>query len=123
MSVTFYGRAPKTFLGLNYEHPAHLNFNMGNARAVLSLLQLPFDEALSGECTMPEARRAIMQARARFERSAPAQTREGYDVKKPGRARVIGGALDEDGLRSRLDRFEEFVDTMDRMGAERIYWS
>ncbi len=127
MSVTFYGKSGSgtmtTYLHLGYEHPAHLNFNNGNARAVLGLLGLPNDECLMGECTMPEARRAIMQAKARFERRAPEHTRESYEEKRPGRARVISGGLDEEGLRSRIERFEEFVDTMARMGAETLYWS
>jgi hypothetical protein len=122
VSVTFYGKsASGGSLGLEYEHPAHLNFNIGNAAAVLALLQLPDDRGY-GTCTMPEARRAIMQARARFERNAPPLTRSTTDTKKPGRARVISGGIDEQGLKDRLDRFEEFVNTMDRMGADTLYW-
>lgn len=110
-------------LGLTYEHPAFLSFSLANARAVFGLLMLPFDGAY-GECTMPEARRAIMQARARFERNAPAHTREGgEEPPRSNRPRVIRGGLDEDGLRERLDRFEAFVDTMARMGADRLVWS
>jgi hypothetical protein len=126
MGIEFYGESGNgptlTKLGLDYEHPAFLSFNIGNGAAMLALLGLSNDHGM-GNCTMPEARRAIMQARARFERKAPEHVRAGYDTKKPGRARVIMGGLDEDGLASRLDRFEEFINTMDRMGAERIRWA
>lgn len=125
MSISFSGssgRGPTLCnLGLDYAHPAYLNFNNANGAAVLALLGLPCDTGY-GSCTMPEARRAIMQAKARFERNAPAHTRAGYDVKPPGRARVISAALDEEGLRSRIERFEEFVNTMDRMGADTLTW-
>lgn len=112
-------------LGLGYEHPAHLAFNMGNASAVLGLLGLltPPNDAQYGSCTLPEARRAILQARARFDRNTGAFVREGSDTKRPGRVRVRMTGLDEDGLLLRLDAFEEFVNTMDRMGAERVRWA
>ncbi len=112
-------------LGLEYEHPAFFGLNMGNASAVLGLLGLltPPNDSQYGACTMPEARRAILQARARFERTAHEHTREGSDTKRPGGARFVTKGLDEDGLKLRLDMFEEFVNTMDRMGAERIRWS
>ncbi len=115
-----------TRLGLEYEHPAYLGLNMGNAHALLSLLglaRLRENDTQYGSCTMPEARRAILQARARFERTAHEHTREGSDTKRPGGARFVTKGLDEDGLKLRLDMFEEFVNTMDRMGADRIRWS
>lgn len=130
MGVEFYGLARsktengtlETRLWLSFEHPAFLSFNVGNAAAVLGLLGLQCING-GGACTLPEARRAIMQAKARFERKAGEFTREGGDEKLPGRPRVIRGALDEDGLRMRIDRFEEFVNTMDRMGATSLYWA
>ncbi len=125
MSVTFNGESGKhptlVQLNLTWEHPAFLNLNIGNAAALLGLLKLPNEPC--GEVTMPEARRAIMQAKARFERVASDHTREGSDAQQPGRARFVRGSLDENGLRVRLERFEEFVNVMDRMGAERILWS
>ena len=128
MGTSFYGESVsgslKTRLTLGYEHPDFLSFNMGNASAVLGLLGLleAPNDSQSGECTLPEARRAIMQARARFGRKASSFVREGSDTKQPRRPRVIQGALDEAGLASRLDRFEAFVNVMDRMGADRILW-
>lgn len=125
MGISFSGSSGKhpllAYLRLSYEHPAALNLNNGNGAALLGLLGLPCDNGY-GECTMPEARRAIMQARARFARKAQEFTREGADEQIPGRARYVRGALTEDGLLRRLDMFEEFVNTMDRMGADRLTW-
>lgn len=125
MGIVFNGAANKVRLGLTFEHPAFFHLNMGNAAALLGLLDLltPPNDSQYGSCTLPEARRAVLQARARFTRKASGFTREGSDTQKPGKARVIRHGLDEDGLASRLDAFEEFVNTMDRMGAERITWA
>ena len=113
-----------TRLLLGFEHPDFFHLNIGNAVAVLNMLRLPCDHGY-GECTMPEARRAIMQARARFERTASEFTRETIPMSRPsqGRARFASGGLDEDGLMLRLEKFARFVDVMTVLGATLLRWS
>lgn len=125
MSVTFYGqKADGKPIMLDIEHPAYLNLNFGNGYALLNLLAIPpGEDYLHGEVPMPEARRAVMRARATFERRAGKFTREGSDTKRPGQPRVIQGSLDEDGLAVRLDAFERFLNVVAEMGATSIYWA
>lgn len=127
MSVTFYGTTKtttragvlETWLRLDYEHPDHLNLNNGNAAALIRLLG--FEDGPSGEVTMPEARRGII--RARNTSKASDYTRAPESERGRRGCRVISGGLDLDGLMSRLERFESFVDVMERMGATSIYWA
>lgn len=125
MSATFYGLTQDNKpIMLDSEDAAYLNLNFGNAYALLGLLGLdPGQDYLHGDATLPDCRRAIMRARATFERRAPEHTREGSDTKRPGKARVISGSLDEDGLAIRLDAFERFVNTVAAKGATSIYWA
>lgn len=54
----------------------------------------------------PEARRAILYARATFERRASKFTRASLDTKRSGHARVISGGIGEDYLARRVNDFE-----------------
>ena len=125
MSATFYGqRADGTPIMLDIEDPAYLNLNFGNAYALLGLLGLdPGPGHLNGEATLPDCRRAVIRARATFERRAPQHTREGSDTKRPGRVRVIEGDLDVEGLERRLNNFEKFLNVVAEKGATSIYWA
>lgn len=110
-----------------------LNLSNWNATALLRLLGL---EGACGAITLPEARRAIMRARATFERRADALTVEAAEVVLPTRveregnvARIVRGAilsiggLDREGLAERLERFAAFVERAATLGAARIGWS
>jgi hypothetical protein len=77
-----------------------------NARAFLLFLRLEPGEEPSGEVTLPEARRAVMRARATFERKVGTFTRRGSDTRMPGRPRVIQGGVGADYFERRLDDFE-----------------
>ena len=123
MSVTFYGlRADKEAIMLDMEDAAHLNMNNGNAAAFLSFLGLPLEDGV-GETTVPEARRAIMRARATFDRHVNDFTRKGSDTKRPGKCRIIEGGIDTDYFAMRLDSFEQFLNVVVQKGATSIYWA
>lgn len=124
MSVSFYGKsADGAAIMLDIEDPAYLNWHAGSAHALFLLLGLSPGEDQYGECTMPEARRGVMRARATFEKKAGGLTREYSDTQRPGQARFIQGGLDEDGLALRLDRFERFLNIIAAKGAVSIYWA
>jgi len=124
MSVSFYGKsADGAAIMLDIEDPSYLNWNAGNAHALFLLLGLSPGEDQYGECTMPEARRGVMLARATFEKRAVKSTREPSDTRRPGQARFIQGGLDEDGLLIRLDAFERFLNVIAAKGAVSIYWA
>ena len=124
MSVTFYGRRPDgSAVTLDIENAAYLNMNSANARAFLLFLGLEPGDEPYGETTMPEARRAVMRARATFDRNVGKFTREGSDTKKPGQCRVITGAIDESYFAMRLDAFEKLLAVVSAKGATSIYWA
>jgi hypothetical protein len=121
MSVSFYGlKADNEPIMLDFEHAAHLNLA---TRMFLSFLGFEPGEGPDGEATIPDARRAIMRARATFDRRVSNFTREGSDTKRPGQLRVIEGGLGEDYHARRLDDFERFINTITEMGAVSFYWT
>lgn len=77
MSVTFYGsKSDGTRVSIPFEHPAF--FQLANGNAVRFLMFLGFGDGLWGEVTLPEARRAVIRARATFDRRvtpSPAKAR------------------------------------------------
>jgi hypothetical protein len=123
VSVTGYGRtATGVPVVLDIENPAHLNLNCGNARSFLLFLGLEPGDEPSGEITLPEARRAIIRARATFERRIGGYTRAASDTTRPDRRRVVELGIDEDYFARRLDDFERFVDALVARGATAICW-
>ena len=125
MSVSFYGvTADAEPIALDFEtDPAHLNLASSNARAFLLFLGIEPGPDLSGEVSMPEARRAVMRARATFERRVGGFTRQSTDTKRPGRCRVIEGGIGEDYFARRIDSFERFLDAVAARSASSIYWA
>lgn len=122
MSITFYGqRADGSVIKLPLDHPAHLNLANGNAVSLLGLLGLGHE--LQGEVSLPEARRAVIRARATFDRRAGGFTREPADSKRPGHARVIVAGIDTGYLDRRLADFERFILFVAEMGAVAVYWA
>jgi hypothetical protein len=133
MSVTFYGRKADgkqvdlSVPGQEGEYGEDLltpffNLANGNARSFLTFLGLPADEYLEGEATVPECRRAIIAARATFDRKVDHHTRPATDTKRPGQVRVIDRGTDRDYYR-RIVEFETFVLTLAENGATTIYWN
>jgi hypothetical protein len=123
MGIEFYGKsADGKMIALDFEDPDFLSLNLGNGAAVLGLLALPCEDGY-GECTLPEARRAIILARNTYTSRAVRFMREGSDTQEPGHARVISGGLDVQGLAQRVRRFERFVDAVEKLGAVGIYWA
>ncbi len=141
MSVTISGsdhtRAHSRFEGcfasvdLDIEDPRHVNWSNGNARAMFALLCL--GDELYGEAALPDVRRAILRARATFDRRAPALVRPeevGYGAPRENEdgaielrpVRMWSAGLDVVGIRSRLDAFERCVDTLAGRGATHINW-
>ncbi len=127
MSVTF---AIKS-LPVDYEDGStHLNLANANARALLAALGLETDEYLCGQCTVAEARRAVMRARntnlSHLERAeerrygAPRRREDGSVEMRP--LRVLAYGLSADGLLERVARFERLVAHAAELGAAEIYW-
>lgn len=122
MSITFYGqRADGSMIRIPFDHPAHLNVANGNAVALLGLLRL--GQELQGQVSVPEARRAVIRARATFDRRAGGFTREPADVKRPGQARVIVAGIDDNYRRRRVDDFDRFFTFVAEKGAVSIHWA
>lgn len=122
MSITFYGkRSDGSMIRIPLDHPAHVNVANGNAIALLGLLGL--GDELQGDVSLPEARRAVIRARATFDRRAGGFTREPADVKRPGHARVIVAGIDVGYLDRRLADFERFVLFVAERGAVAVYWA
>lgn len=123
MSVTFHARgADGRLIFLDLDDPAHLNMASGNARLFLEFLQIEPGPEPSGEIGLPEARRAIMRARATFGRRAPAFSREPYDRKRSGEARFVSPGIDASYLAMRLDALEIFLGRVVARGAVSLLW-
>jgi len=121
--------------GVSYCRPfpdLEANWHNGGARAVLDLLGLA-SPYLAGECTIANARRAVIRARATFARKAPQLTQEpqvihgrprerqdGTVELRPVRA-VIGG-IDEASLVRRLEQFADLTERAAERGAEVLTW-
>jgi len=124
MSTTFYGRAADGEpIMLDHEDPAHLNLSCCNARAFLSFVGLDAGLGPSGEVGLPLARRAIMRARATFDRRVGSYTRQMSDTRRPGRCRVVVAGVDEAYFERRLADFERFLGEVVERGAISIYWA
>ncbi len=122
MSITFYGqRADGSTIRIPLDHSAHVNVANGNAVALLGLLGL--GDELQGEVSLPEARRAVIRARATFDRRAGSFTREPVDMKRSGHVRVIVAGIDDNYLQRRLADFDRFVMFVADKGAVSIYWA
>lgn len=122
---------------LDEDDPRAFHLNVGNVAALWPLLGLPLREghpAPYGEIPVPEARRAVIRARARFAREAstlvrsaeveygaPRLQEDGTVELRPLRAIWFG--LDEDGLAARIDCFERFVEAIAERGATHIAWA
>lgn len=107
-----------------------------NARQLFGLLGIEFD--CCGEIGLPEARRAVMVARATFARRAGGFTREPVSEPKGRGMRLVRegnvvrieqdgpaffeGGIDEDYLASRLNHFAAFVEAAAEAGATGITW-
>jgi hypothetical protein len=130
-----------------------LNLNNVNASALIALLALgtialqrgvSADDVAgwtlfaaagtAGMMTLPEARRRVMGARARFERLAPALVRAetitvgGPSLRDDGvvelrPVRAIAPAFTAEDLRERLERFADLLEEGARRGAVEVYWA
>lgn len=124
MSVTFFGRtADGSPIHLDIEDPNHLNMSSANARTFLLFLGLDPGPEPAGEITIYEARRAIIRARATFERRVDAYVRGPSDTRQPGMVRVIVGGVDATWFERGLTDFDRFVAVVGEMGGTAIYWS
>ncbi len=124
MGIEFYGKKSNgQAIMLDFEHPAFISMSSANGRAFLEFLGIDPGFEPSGEITMPEARRAVMRARATFERRAPKFTREASDTKRPGHARFMEGGIDTEYFERRLNDFEKFLNAVAEAGATFIYWA
>jgi hypothetical protein len=123
VSITFYGRRRDgSSVFLDIEDPNWVNMASANARAFLALLGLDPGSGPEGEATLPQVRRAVIRARATFERRAPRFTRAPTETTPLGTCRVFVGGIDESYFERKLDDFEKFVDAVVEMGATSISW-
>ena len=116
------------------EDPREFSIASANFRAFAGLLGLPIDDALCGELPIADARRAIMRARATFDRRAAAFARaeevefgaprtgaDGTIELRPLRA--WSGDLSVDRLANYLDRFACVVEAFAARGATHVRWN
>jgi len=123
VSTTFYGRRRDgSSVVIDIADPAYLNLASDNARAFLEFLRLDPGLGPDGEATLPEVRRAVIRARATFDRQASKFTRASSDTQHVGECRVIVAGIDEAYFERRLGDFERFVDAVAEQGATRICW-
>ena len=124
MGISFYGKHEDgSAIILDLDHPHHLSMNNGNGRAFLLFLGLVPGDDLCGEVPVFEARRAILRARATFDRKVGSFTRSVSDTKRPGQVRVVESGIDADYFMMRLAAFERFVLHVAGMGALAVYWA
>jgi hypothetical protein len=147
VSIDFYGtdhahrdpRAPEfpAALHLEDDDPRQLNWNVGNAAALWPLLGLPAhggEVPQHGEVPIPDARRALVRARALFDREAPrlarpAKLEHGGPRRREDGAielrplRAFSARLDVEGIARRVDAFARFVEAIGERGATHIAWS
>ncbi len=98
------------------------NMNNSNGREFLRLLGLEEDHGY-GTCTIPEARRAVMKARATFDRKADDFRRSVPSVIQGGMTAIPHrGVSDPDYFRMRLDQFAEYVEALAVAGADTVTW-
>ncbi len=105
-----------------------LNLANGNARLLLCALRIS-DADLFGSVALPEARRAIIRARAS---SLEPFTRQALIEYGAARAdgnlvalrplRVHAAGVDEEGIAAYIDRFERLVSESAARGATNIHW-
>ena len=116
------------------EHPLFIDWSNVNARSVLTLLGLvKVGGDLAGEISIPEARRAVMRARATFDRVASRLIRYGKVQYSPPRAnedgsveirplRYVEPAVGTEYLARQIDRFEKYVEHVAKKGATHVSW-
>lgn len=110
------------------ENPLSLNLANDNAHRLLALLGLP--GAPAGECTIAEARRAILRARnvkvgsyAREDQvvhGAPREREDGAIELRPTRAWIRG--LSVERLAGYVERLDALVRNGDEAGAPKLVW-
>lgn len=112
---------------------SRLNLNNANGRAFIAFLGFDPGEGPDGSVTVAEMRRAIMVARATFERRVSDYTREtavtygaprvnddGTVELRP--ARFIDCGIDQDYLARRLEQLATLVENLAANGATHITW-
>lgn len=95
-----------------------INLCNGNAGSLLGLLGLGDMDLACGEITIPEARRAVMKARATFDSKVAKFTRD--DEQHSGRMFSMG--IDNKYLKRRLEEFADLVEAGAEAGATHISW-
>jgi hypothetical protein len=111
-----------------------IDWNQGNALSLFLVLGLPVEDGLPvpyGEMTLPEARRAIMRARGRGDLLPYAREEETqYGAPREGEGGVVElrplrsfcQGLPVEGVKRRLNQFEQFVSESAARGATQIRW-
>jgi hypothetical protein len=116
-----------------FDHPLFLNLCSANGRAFLELLGFEPNDELYGEASVADVRRALMVARATFDRKAEAFTREdeatygGPRTNSDGTVelrplRSYGLGLGTDQLAGYIDRLAALTEALAAKGATHITW-
>lgn len=111
--------------GFPVETGEELNLANVTAIALAGLLRIDLGGVLGlcGEITIPEARRAVMVARATFARTAPQHAVAASSGRGTRGARYHDVGVDEERLRDRLEAFARLVEAAASAGATHIVWS
>lgn len=124
MSVDFYAGVwrddPKYGRYLSWvEELVNESVNVSNHSATMMLNLMGFDtsEELCGRMTIPQLRQMVELL------DNPSLQEKGYDIKEPGKARVISQGIDIDRLRGYAHRLERLADLAEQYEADLIYWA
>ena len=138
LEVTSYGSFPRrVYLHSgpddDFSDPRSMNLSSVNARTFLAFLGIDSGEDLYGELTIPDARRAIIRARATFDHrahnfmrdqevthGAPRINDDGTVTLRPVRLWV--GGIDEEYLARQLGRLEVLLEALAEKGATHLGW-
>lgn len=129
-----WGGTTPAIVDFDVEDARRFDLNQGNAKALLAVLGFEgTEDGLVGQVELPLARRAVMRARATFDRRVPEVVRPGG--LEYGAPRVEGDlillrpvryaepAFTREELRTRLERFALLLEELGAMHATHVAWA
>lgn len=133
MSISFHGtkkdasaRHGRTVVRLFYSDGEERYLNLANLNAApfLRFLGLSSDQDpyLAGQADFPTVRRAIMKARASFDRKVDQFTRAEETVIGENGCVSVTAGIDREYFARRLDDLSIFVEDLAREGADSLSW-
>jgi hypothetical protein len=122
MGIEFNGlNAQNEFVVLADDDIRRLQMSNSNGRAFLEFLGVDPGEHVQGQLSVPDARRAVVRARALFEKRVDEFTApRGRDRKNP---QIFLVGRDRSQMADYLERFERLVEALAELGATQISWT